>query len=93
MYNYKKSIKALGNLFRNAIVLKTEKLKSDTKFGISERFIEVFPEDNSEDVLEMLAVPLLWPNLSEEEMIDTFYESLKIREIAVKSLAESNQRV
>ncbi len=88
-YNFKKSTKALGNFFRNAVILKGEKLKGDTKYEIANQFIEAFPEVNPEDVLEVLSVPLVWPNLTEKEMMNIFYKGLKIRETTVKALATS----
>jgi hypothetical protein len=91
MYEFKKSTKALGNFFRNAVILRGGKLKYDTKPGIAQQFIELFPEVDPESVLEILGVPLLWPDLSEREMTELFFKGLEIREIATKVLAKKNE--
>jgi len=40
-----------------------------------------------ESVLETQNISLLWPNLSQDEMMDLFYKGLDIREIVVDVLA------
>jgi predicted nucleotidyltransferase len=93
MYDVKKSTKALSNFFRDAVVLKGGKLKSDAKPEIAKQFIEVFPEVNPESVLEVIATPILWPNkLSQNGLLDIFYNGLETREIAVKVLNASLPR-
>jgi len=92
MYDIKKSTKATSNFFRNAVVLKAGRLKSDAKSQIAEQFIEVFPEINPKHVLEIIGTPILWPDkLSRNEMLDIFYNGLETRETAVKVLAESKR--
>ena len=87
-YEFKKSVKALKNFFRNAVTLKGEKLRSDSNFSITEQFMDLFPGVNREDILEILAIPILWPNLSQKDMSELFFKGLKIREEFIKSLAE-----
>jgi predicted nucleotidyltransferase len=87
-YEFKKSVKALKNFFRNAVILNGEKLRSDYSLSIAKQFTDAFPEINSEEVLEVLAIPNLWPNLSQEEMTNLFFTGLRIREETIKSLAE-----
>jgi predicted nucleotidyltransferase len=90
VYNFKRSTKALGSFFRNAIILKNEKPKFDDKHRIAEQFIDLFPEVDHEAVLEVLGVPLLWPDkLDKKDMEELFYKGLRIREETVKSLSKN----
>jgi len=90
-YDFKKSTKALGNFFRDAVVLEGGKLREDTKPGIAEQFVELFPKVNAKDVKDILTVPSRWPNVSHNEMEDLFFKGLRIREVAVGVLTKDKR--
>lgn len=84
-YEFKKSIKALGNFCRNAVIL-VQPLKNDAKSKILQQFVDLFPEIKLEDIRKIMEIPQKWPSLDEEEMTELFFKGLEIREEVVKAL-------